>query len=70
MGVHEGRGQLAKALKELMSRWNETKGQWTDTQAEAFEQQYLQTIESDMKTAVSGMDHMAVVMSQIRRDCQ
>jgi len=27
-------------------------------------------LEMDLKNAVSAMDHMAIVLSQVRRDCQ
>jgi len=70
MGVHEGRGQLHKALKELMLRWRETKLAWNDVMAERFEKETLAPMESDMKTAVAAMDHMANVLHQVRRDCE
>jgi hypothetical protein len=70
MGVYEGRGQLHKALKELMLRWHETKLSWTDVMAEQFEKEQVLPLESDMKTAVSAMDHMANVLHQVRRDCE
>ena len=30
MGVYEGRGQLAKAIKSLMQQWAETRSSWSD----------------------------------------
>lgn len=70
MGVYEGRGQLAKAMKTLMLRWVETKGLWDDARSDDFEKTYLQPLEMDMRNAVGGMDHMAIVLHQIRRDCE
>ena len=69
MGVHEGRGQLHKALKELMGRWVETKHSWSDVMAEQFEKEQVLPIEGDMKTAVTAMDHMSTVLNQVKRDC-
>ena len=69
MGVHEGRGQLNKAIRELNNRWLEAKGQWQDVQAEKLEKDYLIPLEADLKNAVSAMDHMAVLLDQIRREC-
>ena len=37
MGVHEGRGNLNRALKDLTHRWQECKGSWDDAASEAFE---------------------------------
>ena len=69
MGVHEGRGQLNKAMKELTNRWMEARGQWQDAQADHLEKTYLEPLEADMKNAVGAMDHMAVLLDQIRREC-
>jgi hypothetical protein len=69
MGVHEARGNLAKAFKELMLRWQETRGQWDDAQAEQFEETVLRTLESDLRTANSAMDQMGILLNQVKRDC-
>ncbi|HYO11534.1 MAG TPA: hypothetical protein VER17_21400 [Tepidisphaeraceae bacterium] len=70
MGVHESRGNLAKAFKELMLRWADTRASWDDVRAEEFEKQYLQQLESDLRTTGSAMDQMGVLLSQARRDCE
>ena len=70
MGVYEGRGQLNKALKDLLNRWIETKSSWDDIRRRQFEETYLIPLEADVRNAVSAMDHMAAILSQIRRDCQ
>lgn len=70
MGVYEGRGQLSKALKNLMLRWVEARSNWDDQASKYFEEKYLQPLEMDLKNASAAMDHMAVVLSNVRRDCQ
>ena len=70
MGVYEGRGQLGRAFKELLARWTETKSSWDDAMTRDFEERHLAPLESDMKTATSAMDHMAVLVQQIRRECE
>lgn len=70
MGVYEGRGQLAKSVRQLMLRWTETRTDWNDSAAENFEKKYLEPLEIDLRTAVSAMDHMATLLNQVRRDCQ
>ncbi len=70
MGVHEGRGTLARAMKDLMLRWQDTRTEWDDAQAKHFEQERLLNIEHDLRAAVSAMDAMSVLLSQCRRDCE
>jgi len=70
MGVYEGRGQLNKSMKELMHRWIETKSSWDDIRSRQFEEEHLISLESDLRNALSAMDHMAVILNQIHRDCE
>jgi hypothetical protein len=69
MGVYEGRGQLAKATKELLSRWADTKGDWDDSVSQNFEKRFLIALEMDVRSATSAMDSMAQILTAVRRDC-
>jgi CII-binding regulator of phage lambda lysogenization HflD len=70
MGVYEGRGQLAKGLKELMSAWMECKSSWRDQNAERFEKKHIIPLEMDMRAATSAMDQMSQLLAAIKRDCE
>jgi hypothetical protein len=70
MGVYEGRGQLAKAAKELTNAWLECKAAWKDANAIVFEKKHLTPLEMDLRNAVGAMDVMAQLLSAIRRDCE
>ncbi len=70
MGVYEGRGTLGKALKELLARWAETRVSWDDAVSRQFEEKYLRPLESDLKSALGALDHMATVLQQVQRDCE
>ena len=70
MGVYEGRGQLAKGMKELMAAWMETKSSWKDQNADRFEKKHIQPLEMDLRAAVSAMDVMSQLLSAIKRDCE
>ncbi len=70
MGVYEGRGQLAKAMKNLTLRWQETRMDWDDALARRFEERFLKPIEMDLRSAVGAMEHMATLLHQIHRDCE
>lgn len=69
MGVYEGRGQLAKATKELLARWAETKGDWDDSVSQNFEKRFLVALEMDVRSATAAMDIMAQVLTTVKRDC-
>jgi len=57
-------------MKELMHRWIETKSSWDDIRSRQFEEEHLISLESDLRNALSAMDHMAVILNQIHRDCE
>jgi len=70
MGVYESRGQLAKLMKELKDKWADTKMDWDDVVSEAFEKKFLEPLEADLRNATGAMDSMALLLGQIKRDCQ
>jgi hypothetical protein len=69
MGLHEGRGQLADAMKKLKWHWTLTRGQWTDEVAGEFEEAFLVTLESEARDAMAAMDQMAALLNRLRQDC-
>ena len=70
MGVHEARGTLSKAMKELMLRWSDVKSNWDDVQSRQFEETYLRNLESDLRVAGAAMDQVGQLLHTIRRDCE
>ena len=70
MGVHEGRGQLARAMKDLMIRWGETQLAWKDAVSQEFEEKYLAPLERELRNATSAMDQAAQALNQVRQDCR
>jgi hypothetical protein len=69
MGVYEGRGTLGKAMKDLNIRWAEARTNWQDKQAEDFEKEHLQPLQKDLAQCVTAMDHIATLLSTIRKEC-
>jgi hypothetical protein len=69
MGVFEARGTIAKALKDLMIRWQDVRVQWDDDRAIEMEKDVLEPLEQDARMAANAMDQLAVQLSQARRDC-
>lgn len=70
MGVYEGRGQLGKAMKDLVNRWNDTKLQWDDAVSHALEADFLVPLETDVRNALAAMDQAAIVLAQVKKDCE
>jgi hypothetical protein len=68
--MYESRGTLQKHFGELMRRWAELRREWDDPVARAFEQRFIAPIEPDLRNAMSGLDRMATVLAQLRRDCE
>ncbi len=69
MGMFEGRARIGKSIKDLHTRWNETRSDWDDASSHAFEAKHLIPLELDSRQAVSAMDGMAQILMQIKRDC-
>jgi hypothetical protein len=70
MGMHEGRGQLAKAYKTLILQWQEVKMNWDDKQARDFQERFLEPLENDIKQAASAMDQAAGLLNRIHQECE
>ena len=70
MSVYESRGQIAKAMKSLLQRWQETRGDWDDAVSRAFEKDFLEPLESDVKNAMGAMDQMNGLLHQVEKECE
>lgn len=70
MSVFESRGQLSGAMKDLLIRWQDTKFNWSDAVSRAFEKEFIEPLETELRSAGSAMDQLSVVLQQVRRECQ
>lgn len=69
MGLYESRGNLAKATKNLIAKWQYLKTQWDDPQAEQIEKETLEQLEKDVRSAGEAMDAIKLIVASARRDC-
>ncbi len=69
MSMTEAHGVLAKATKELLTTWQNTRMVWTDEQAQRFENDILEVLQRDVRQAGEGMDSLGQILSQARREC-
>jgi hypothetical protein len=42
---------------------------WGDEQARRFEERFIMNLDADLRIAISAMDDMAALLSQIRQEC-
>jgi hypothetical protein len=70
MSVYESRGQLSRAMKDLLLRWQDTRMSWDDAVSRSFEKEFLDPLQADLRDAAAAMDHVSVLLQQIRHDCQ
>ncbi len=69
MAVHEGAGHLAKAFKELLGAWEETRLSWDDAMSSRFEDRYMAPLRVEVRKAAEAMSAMAALLEQIRQEC-
>jgi len=53
----------------LRDHWLITEETWHDSVRRRFEQRYLTPLESAVDSATNGMQKMAEILDQVRRDC-
>jgi len=70
MSLSVGRGLLLDAQKQFLLDWARLHESWTDQNAEAFEKQYIQPIESHIRHASEAMERLAEVAAAARRACE
>jgi hypothetical protein len=59
-------GQTARALRD---HWRITEATWSDSVRQRFEERYLAPLESAVDSAVNGIQDIAEILDQVRRDC-
>ena len=65
----DGAVKLTHALKTLRLRWDDAKDQWSDGVRQNFEEHHLRPLEERVEVAMRGMQEMAEVLAQMRREC-
>jgi hypothetical protein len=70
MSLVESKGALAKAGRDLFSKWQDARANWSDAQADAFEKKFLLPLEDSLRAALGAMDQLNVVLQKVERDCE
>ncbi len=69
VSANVSKANLHDAYKQLRQRFSVIKQTWEDEAARRFEREVIDPIESKVLTAIKGMEHVAELMAQVRRDC-
>ncbi len=67
--VIAGVNHLKQTIRALRDQWQITETTWTDAVRTRFEDRYLAPLETAVDSATNGMEMIAEVLDQVRRDC-
>jgi hypothetical protein len=70
MTLTTGRAKLVEALKILTVRWEDARDGWDDEAGREFEENHVEPIGPQVRAAVRAIDQLAVVISQMRNECE
>ena len=70
MNLSTGRGKLAETYKVLQARWEETRDGWNDAAGREFEKDHFAEIAPAVQSALRSIDRLAVVLTQMRNECE
>ena len=70
MSVKSTRGILTNAVRDLNTRWEQTKNYWKDAKAREFEEKYIKPLPDALNSASSIIEELDQVLTKIRRDCE
>lgn len=67
--VIAGSSRLKHALRTLQEHWRMTETTWNDSVRRRFEERHLLPLDPAVDAAMLGMQKLAKVLEQVRRDC-
>ena len=69
MGVYEGHARISKLVRDLDARWHEMRLIWDDANSHSLEERCIRPVMEDARNALTAMDHLKQIVTQIKRDC-
>ncbi len=67
--VMAGSNRLKQTIRVLRDHWLVTEQTWGDAVRRRFEERHLQPLDPAVDAAVIGLQKLAEVLDQVRRDC-
>ena len=69
MSLSSARSKLHESGKVLLARWEETRDGWNDAAGRQFEADHFEPIAPAVQAALRAVDRLAVVLTQMRNEC-
>jgi hypothetical protein len=60
---------VSQTIRALREHWLVTEPTWSDAPRQRFEERFLAPLEPAVDSALCGMQKLAEVLDQVRRDC-
>jgi hypothetical protein len=67
--VMAGSNRMRQSIRVLKDQWMITEATWADEVRTRFEERYLGPLDPAVDAAMNGMQKLADVLDQVRRDC-
>jgi hypothetical protein len=64
------KNRLMALTKELRAEWEQTRQYWNDAKSLEFEKRFLEELMAGVNLAVTNIDALERVISQVRNDCE
>ena len=64
------KNRLMGLTKELRTEWEQTRQYWNDAKSLEFEKRFLEELMAGVNLAVTNIDALERVISQVRNDCE
>ncbi|MEM7393195.1 MAG: hypothetical protein AAF492_12690 [Verrucomicrobiota bacterium] len=62
--------KLAALTTELARHWEETRASWRDSKADAFEEEYIETLLAGVNIATIAIRELDEVIATVRSECE
>jgi hypothetical protein len=61
---------LSKAMRDLVTRWEQTQMAWRDQARSDFEAEYIEELKPTVKAALDAMGSISEFLDRARRECR
>ncbi len=68
--MNASKNRLMGLTKELRAEWEQTRQYWNDAKSLEFEKRFLAELMAGVNQAVTNIDALERVISQVRSDCE
>jgi hypothetical protein len=70
MNTRTSAANLAQAMKDLSQAWQQTRAEWRDEKAIAFDDRYLEVLPQHVARASSAIEELDTLLKKIKSDCE